>query len=231
MSSPMSGRRRSRDSLQQMDAAQAPPVTSDERVVTHRPVAVDGRQYGILRETRTQSPAPYEDAEACVERHSRVVDAFLIFEIESELSQRRRCKRPRVAASSDAVLGLQEARAGDAGSRTPAECAVCLQDFVAEDALRAMPCSHTFHQDCIFRWLRVNHVCPLCRHALPTQEQDDQDQEYDDEGDYLQDELNDYYDQMIREGSYDQSYGGEYYNQHYGDGNYEQESMPVPDEA
>ncbi|CAN6362233.1 unnamed protein product [Urochloa humidicola] len=174
----MSGRRRSRDSLQQMDAAQAPPATSDGRVVTHRPVAVDCWQWqdDIIGDTRIQPP--YEDAEAYAERHSRVVDAFLTFEIESEISQhrRRRCMRPRVAASKDAVLGLQEARAGDvAAGRTPAECAVCLQDFVAEDTLRAMPCSHTFHQDCIFRWLRVNHVCPLCRHALPAQQQDDDD--------------------------------------------------------
>ncbi|CAN6380474.1 unnamed protein product [Urochloa humidicola] len=149
----MSGSRRSRDSLQQMDAAQAPPATSND----------------ILRVRETRIQPPYQDAE----RHSRVVDAFLTFEIESEISQhrRRRCKRPRVAASQDAVLGLQEARPGNLA----AECAVCLQDFVAEDTLRAMPCSHTFHQDCIFRWLRVNHVCPLCRHALPAQQQHDDD--------------------------------------------------------
>ncbi|KAF8707113.1 hypothetical protein HU200_030348 [Digitaria exilis] len=69
---------------------------------------------------------------------------------------------------------------------TPAECALCLLDFVEEDRLRAMPCSHTFHQDCIFRWL---HVCPLCRHQLPTQQQhDDEDENY----------LHDYFDQQYR---------------------------------
>ncbi|XP_062183182.1 uncharacterized protein LOC133887257 [Phragmites australis] len=71
--------------------------------------------------------------------------------------------------------GLQEVRAGDA--RLQAECAVCLQDFRAEDALRAMPCSHAFHQDCTFRWLRISRVCPLCCHALPTQQQEDDEEE------------------------------------------------------
>ncbi|CAN6374050.1 unnamed protein product, partial [Urochloa humidicola] len=48
-------------------------------------------------------------------------------------------KRARVPASSKAVLCLKEVSAADAAAE--AECAVCLQDFVAEDKLRAMPCS------------------------------------------------------------------------------------------
>ncbi|RLM69288.1 hypothetical protein C2845_PM17G02020 [Panicum miliaceum] len=72
---------------------------------------------------------------------------------------------------------------------TPADssdcCAICLQDLDPHHAhpgpaaetprLRAMPCSHTFHQRCIFEWLRRNAVCPLCRHQLPT-EDEEQDQ-------------------------------------------------------
>ncbi|KAF8696065.1 hypothetical protein HU200_036953 [Digitaria exilis] len=57
-----------------------------------------------------------------------------------------------------AILGLQEVSAGEA---VVAECAVCLQDFVAEHTLRAMPCSHTFHHKCIFDWLRINHLPTL----------------------------------------------------------------------
>ncbi|KAK8462565.1 hypothetical protein SEVIR_1G227001v4 [Setaria viridis] len=85
----------------------------------------------------------------------------------------RSSKRARVAATEDAILGLQEVtgRSGD-------ECAVCLQDFRAEETLRAMPCSHAFHQHCISQWLRRNAVCPLCRHELtatPTPEEKEED--------------------------------------------------------
>ncbi|CAN6339611.1 unnamed protein product [Urochloa humidicola] len=56
--------------------------------------------------------------------------------------------RPRPApASSAAILGLKEVKASDASLQS--ECAVCLQDFEAEETLRAMPCSHAFHQRCI----------------------------------------------------------------------------------
>ena len=49
-------------------------------------------------------------------------------------------------------------------------CAVCLEDLEGgdDDKLRAMPCSHCFHQRCIFRWLRVSRVCPCCRFPLPS---------------------------------------------------------------
>ncbi|CAL4904171.1 unnamed protein product [Urochloa decumbens] len=75
-------------------------------------------------------------------------------------------RRRRAAASSAAIFALKEVKAGDA---MEPECAVCLRDFHAEEALRAMPCSHAFHQRCIFQWLRRNGICPLCRHQLPAE--------------------------------------------------------------
>ncbi|OEL27323.1 hypothetical protein BAE44_0011658 [Dichanthelium oligosanthes] len=72
-------------------------------------------------------------------------------------------KRARVAATSEAILGLQEV---SGRSREGQECAICLQDFYADETLRAMPCSHAFHHHCISKWLCRNAVCPLCRHQL-----------------------------------------------------------------
>uniref|UniRef100_A0A0E0BF90 RING-type domain-containing protein n=1 Tax=Oryza glumipatula TaxID=40148 RepID=A0A0E0BF90_9ORYZ len=73
-------------------------------------------------------------------------------------------------ASRKAIQGLREVTAAGAGED---ECAVCLQDFEAGDKLRMMPCCHTFHQRCIFDWLRLSCICPLCRHTLPTQNVED----------------------------------------------------------
>ncbi|KAG8093539.1 hypothetical protein GUJ93_ZPchr0012g19051 [Zizania palustris] len=64
----------------------------------------------------------------------------------------------------DAVLSLPETNAADARQ---AECAVCLEDFMADDKLRTMPCSHCFHDRCLSEWLRISRSCPLCRLAIP----------------------------------------------------------------
>ncbi|KAJ1298724.1 hypothetical protein BS78_01G475600 [Paspalum vaginatum] len=83
-------------------------------------------------------------------------------------------KRACIAASNESMLGLQQVMptAGDAD-----DCAICLTSLLlhpssSEDPedkiVRAMPCSHAFHQRCIFQWLSRNAVCPLCRHELPT---------------------------------------------------------------
>nr|CAB3446668.1 unnamed protein product [Digitaria exilis] len=55
-----------------------------------------------------------------------------------------------VPASGEAILNLRET------SMDEGECSVL------------MPCSHWFHEHCIFSWLQISHVCPLCRFALPT---------------------------------------------------------------
>ncbi|OEL29324.1 hypothetical protein BAE44_0009657 [Dichanthelium oligosanthes] len=52
------------------------------------------------------------------------------------------------------------------------DCAVCLHRLSEGDRrVRMMPCSHAFHQPCIFNWLKVNGTCPCCRFKLPTDEE------------------------------------------------------------
>ncbi|MFQ6654466.1 hypothetical protein Gotur_025434 [Gossypium turneri] len=47
------------------------------------------------------------------------------------------------------------------------DCMICLEELeVGFDAFW-MPCSHTFHGDCIEKWLRHGHCCPICRFKIP----------------------------------------------------------------
>uniref|UniRef100_A0A0D9XNW3 RING-type domain-containing protein n=1 Tax=Leersia perrieri TaxID=77586 RepID=A0A0D9XNW3_9ORYZ len=58
----------------------------------------------------------------------------------------------------------------DDGACAGAQCAICLGEFAAGDALRRGPgCGHRFHAECAERWLRVSATCPVCRDSpLPS---------------------------------------------------------------
>ncbi|XP_047340298.1 putative RING-H2 finger protein ATL21B [Impatiens glandulifera] len=46
-------------------------------------------------------------------------------------------------------------------------CSICLSEFLAKETVRFIPnCTHCFHSDCIDKWLRLNHSCPVCRTSL-----------------------------------------------------------------
>nr|XP_019710340.1 E3 ubiquitin-protein ligase RNF115-like [Elaeis guineensis] len=48
------------------------------------------------------------------------------------------------------------------------ECVICLEDFVAGAEVSTIPCSHSFHSQCITQWLEKSHLCPICRYHMPT---------------------------------------------------------------
>ncbi|XP_019057291.1 PREDICTED: uncharacterized protein LOC109116394 [Tarenaya hassleriana] len=76
--------------------------------------------------------------------------------------------RPQVRpVCESAIDSLKETTAKERGIGEGDGCAICLEDFVAEKKSAALPCRHEFHSECIVRWLRINHVCPLCRFRLP----------------------------------------------------------------
>ena len=91
-----------------------------------------------------------------------------------------------VQASSVAIACPPETTVGEGEARESGECAVCLDEYEAGEALRTMPCAHGFLERCIFKWLRASRLCPLCRFALPPEEGTETDDEreagHDDDG-------------------------------------------------
>ncbi|KAI3452815.1 hypothetical protein Pfo_009478, partial [Paulownia fortunei] len=47
-------------------------------------------------------------------------------------------------------------------------CPICMEEFFRGCEAVCMPCSHVFHGDCIKKWLRTSHYCPVCRFEMPT---------------------------------------------------------------
>ena len=46
-------------------------------------------------------------------------------------------------------------------------CSICLDTIQQSQEARALPCSHTFHRECIRPWLARRHTCPECRAPAP----------------------------------------------------------------
>ena len=81
-----------------------------------------------------------------------------------------------VPASDAAVAGLEkQAFHATAEGCGVTGCAICLEEFEDGEEVTVMPCSrgHEFHPGCITEWLGQSNTCPLCRHALPTDVDDD----------------------------------------------------------
>ena len=72
---------------------------------------------------------------------------------------------PVTPAAADDVNdeGFAAARAIQAASDDIEVCLVCTDDCEPGDELIVLTCHHSFHADCIKRWLKVNAVCPTCR--------------------------------------------------------------------
>ncbi|XP_072164637.1 E3 ubiquitin-protein ligase RNF181-like [Diadema setosum] len=52
------------------------------------------------------------------------------------------------------------------------KCPICLVPYMEGDVTSTLPCSHEFHRRCILPWLSKTNSCPLCRHELPTDDED-----------------------------------------------------------
>ncbi|KAE8745377.1 E3 Ubiquitin-Protein Ligase [Frankliniella occidentalis] len=52
------------------------------------------------------------------------------------------------------------------------QCPVCLKNFDKGEQVKEMPCQHSFHLGCILPWLQKTNSCPLCRHELPTDDEE-----------------------------------------------------------
>ncbi|XP_058809098.1 E3 ubiquitin-protein ligase RNF181-like [Phymastichus coffea] len=73
-------------------------------------------------------------------------------------------------ASKEAVKNLEEVEhKNEAGAKE--QCPVCLIDFEKGIISKRMPCKHSFHKECIEPWLEKTNSCPVCRHELPTDDE------------------------------------------------------------
>ncbi|KAL3650180.1 hypothetical protein CASFOL_006583 [Castilleja foliolosa] len=71
-------------------------------------------------------------------------------------------------ASKSAIESMPTIEISDQHISVESHCAVCKEPFELGNEAREMPCKHLYHHDCILPWLALTNSCPVCRHELPT---------------------------------------------------------------
>uniref|UniRef100_A0A6M2F1I2 RING-type E3 ubiquitin transferase n=1 Tax=Populus davidiana TaxID=266767 RepID=A0A6M2F1I2_9ROSI len=78
-------------------------------------------------------------------------------------------------ASKSAIESMPTVIINESHIFTESHCAVCKEAFELESEAREMPCKHIYHTDCILPWLSIRNSCPVCRHELPSGDDDGED--------------------------------------------------------
>ncbi|EOY02005.1 Zinc finger-like protein [Theobroma cacao] len=127
--------------------------------------------HALLWGTLVEHVNEEEEEEVLIER--AVEESALEFESSNynmvpakESSVKKMLKRVRVEAAECDKKGEEKIKK----RRLEAEnCVICLEELKVGSNASRMPCSHTFHGDCIDEWLKQSHYCPICRFEMPTE--------------------------------------------------------------
>ena len=49
-------------------------------------------------------------------------------------------------------------------------CSICLTEMGCKDKIKALPCLHEHHSNCINEWLQNHDECPVCRRPCGLQD-------------------------------------------------------------
>ncbi|EDV48034.1 E3 ubiquitin-protein ligase RNF13 isoform X1 [Drosophila erecta] len=93
---------------------------------------------------------------------------MVIYMIYKCIREQRRMRRHRLPKSMLKKLPVLRYTKNNANNKYDT-CVICLEDFIEDDKLRVLPCSHPYHTHCIDPWLTENRrVCPICKRKVFT---------------------------------------------------------------
>lgn len=76
---------------------------------------------------------------------------------------------PNDPLEDDLVAKLTRLDVGDPNFRDEdcgSDCCVCLEPLDSFKIRITTPCSHSFHEECMLGWLKVQSTCPICKANL-----------------------------------------------------------------
>jgi hypothetical protein len=58
---------------------------------------------------------------------------------------------------------LPKIKIEDISSLSYENCTICLSNFLKDEFITTLSCSHIFHSPCLKEWISIKSTCPLCR--------------------------------------------------------------------
>lgn len=77
--------------------------------------------------------------------------------------------------STEHVASADRGQSSDSNHTSPDEeekCAICLGGYEEDEEVRVLPCQHVYHVECVDQWLKVKHLCPVCKKSIRGGEHD-----------------------------------------------------------
>ncbi|KAH8382654.1 hypothetical protein KR009_004651 [Drosophila setifemur] len=94
-----------------------------------------------------------------------VMVIYMIYKCIREQRRQRRHRLPKRGLRKLPLFAYSKKN----GNNKYDTCVICLEDFVEDEILRLLPCSHPYHTHCIDPWLTENRrVCPMCKRKVFT---------------------------------------------------------------
>ncbi|KAG7391522.1 hypothetical protein PHYPSEUDO_004592 [Phytophthora pseudosyringae] len=163
----------SRGSVSEESTADTDVVESENKLFS-----LVRRHLKILGSTSSASSAPADGAEDdAAEGQSKLRFLSLLRRINELRSQQVDTESwdglpyPQIIALPTFKYQAREHHAEETQTEEDSEvnntvCAVCRDEFEAEEEVRALPCLHFYHRECIDQWLMYHRQCPICKHVV-----------------------------------------------------------------
>ncbi|KAF5183736.1 hypothetical protein FRX31_026676 [Thalictrum thalictroides] len=151
----------------------APRSTIEEEIAEYRRRAVEAQTQqlaNVIRsrvEAQTQQLANVIRSRVRIDGRERVIRQELAMEIAESMrrvDEEEEAQTITTTTTSNTPRVINKTLLGPAVFLDSGEvCAICLNNMKEDEEARTLGCNHSFHIDCISKWVERQTTCPLCR--------------------------------------------------------------------
>jgi len=127
--------------------------------------ALDLAQVTLPKSLITNIKKSFEEAEAAIQDF--IFDIFLLIDYFPRARQALQRSKSCEPCGSNESPGESQVYYHWTDSNSAQDCSICLDSISSPSSDFKQKCGHSFHYECIARWLNDKMSCPMCRQVIP----------------------------------------------------------------